>query len=164
MVSKVIFIDRDGVINVNPEIGDYVKKWEEFRFMPRAKEALMLLANNGYEIFLITNQAGVGRGLMTKEDLDNIHHNLKKELSNMGVDLSIYCCMHSHDVGCDCRKPKPGLLLQAANDHQIDLTEAVFIGDRETDRLAGEAAGCRFIMVDEQNDLLHAVHLYLSGN
>ena len=155
---KIALLDRDGVINQRAPKAYYVRNWSEFIFLPRAIEGLKLLADNGYELYVITNQPGVARGMVAKEDLDVINANLTAELKKNGVVLGgIYACLHGWDDGCDCRKPKPGLLFQAANEHHFDVTKAVMIGDDERDIAAGKAAGARTILVDEKEGLFPVV-------
>jgi len=156
--KKVIFLDRDGVINKKPSKADYIKNWDEFEFLPGAMEALKLLTQNGYEIYIISNQAGIARGMMTKDDLKEIHEKMKKELENHGAKISgIYYCPHGWDEGCECRKPKPGMFFQAAREHHIDLTKTIFIGDDERDLQAGNAAGCKTILVTHNKSFLEIV-------
>lgn len=156
--KKIIFLDRDGVINKKPPKADYVKTWQEFEFLPGAIDAVKLLNKNGYKIYVITNQPGIARGVMTKEDINIIHSNFKKELEKHEAKIDgIYCCFHGWNEGCECRKPKPGLLFQAAHEHDIDLTKAIFIGDDERDREAGQAAGCQTLLISENEPLLKTV-------
>lgn len=153
--KKIIFLDRDGVINEKPKKADYVKSWDEFKFLPGAIEGIELLAKKGYKLYIVTNQAGIGRGIMSENALAEIHKRLNSELAAYGVKLSgIYYCPHSWNEGCDCRKPKAGMFFRAAHDHHIDLSKAVFIGDDERDLQAGEAAGCRTILIDKRRNLL----------
>lgn len=156
--KKVVFLDRDGVINKKAPENDYVKNWSEFVFLPGAIEALKLLTQNGYDIHIITNQRGIARGMMSERDLKVIHEKLKDELEKHDTKIrQIYYCPHAEDDGCDCRKPKPGMLFQAAGEHDFDLTKADFIGDDERDLQAGDAAGCKTILVEPGKDLLQIV-------
>lgn len=156
--KKVVFLDRDGVINKKPPRADYVKKWEEFKFLPGATEALKILCQNGYQIFLISNQPGIARGMMTKEDLNSIQKKMAEELGKNDIKFTgSYYCLHGWDEGCACRKPKPGLLFQAAREHNLDLSKAVFIGDDKRDMEAGKAAGCKTIFLEARGGLLEAV-------
>ena len=153
--KKVILLDRDGVICKKAPKADYIKKWEEFEFLPGAIEAMKLMEENNYEIYIITNQPGIARGVMTKEDLNIIHKNMSNELSRHGVKIKgIYQCTHGWDDGCYCRKPKPGMLFQASKDHYIDLSKAVFIGDDVRDAQTGEAAGVRTLLTNPEKGLL----------
>ncbi len=157
--KKVIFLDRDGVINKKASKADYIKKWSEFEFLPGSIEAIRLLTLAKYKIFIITNQAGIARGMMNTKDLEDIHKRMLRELKNAGANISgIYWCPHGWDEGCVCRKPKPGLLYQAADENQFDLTKSVFIGDDERDEEAGMAAGVRTILVNPNNNLLKIVY------
>lgn len=159
--KKVVFLDRDGVINRKLE-SDYIKRWDEFRFVNGAIDACKLLTQKGYEIIVVTNQAGIAKGFMNKADLDDIHANMQEELGRHGVKIkAIYHCPHHEEDNCECRKPQPGMLLQAAKDHNINLAKAVFIGDRETDEQAGKAAGCKTIRIEE-GKLLQAVQSLLA--
>lgn len=156
--KKIIFLDRDGVINKRPRRGEYVRKWEEFEFLPGAVEGLRLINQKGYRIYLVTNQAGIGRGMMSEQDLKIIHQKLKKELEKNDVRISgIYYCPHEMNEDCECRKPKPGLLLQAARDHNLDLKDTIFIGDNERDFQMGKAAGCKTILVEPGKNLLKII-------
>jgi histidinol-phosphate phosphatase family protein len=160
---KVIFLDRDGVINKKMPMGDYVRNWDEFEFLPGAIEAMRVLTENGYEIYVISNQAGIGRGLMTEGDLFEIHKSMEAELAKRGAKIAaIYYCPHGWNDGCLCRKPKPGMLFRAAIDHQIDLPNTIFVGDDERDGEAGRAAGCRTILLKENDSLLSAVRSIIS--
>ncbi|MBE3122255.1 MAG: D-glycero-beta-D-manno-heptose 1,7-bisphosphate 7-phosphatase [Thermoplasmata archaeon] len=162
--KKVIFLDRDGVINKKPPKAEYVKKWNEFEFLPGAIEALELLTKNGYHVYLITNQAGIARGVMTESDLRSIHEHLQRELHNNKAKIDgIYYCPHGWDENCECRKPKPGMFFQAARDHQLDLSKTVFIGDDERDLQAGNAAGVKTILVTPEKNLLQVVHSLLGS-
>lgn len=156
--KKVIFLDRDGVINKKTPKAEYVKSWDEFEFLPGSINAMKLLSQHGYKIFIITNQAGIARGAMTEKDLKAIHSNLERELEKENVKTEgIYYCPHGWNDGCECRKPKPGMLLQAAREHDLDLSKALFIGDDERDLQAGNAAGCRTLLVDSELSLLKVV-------
>ncbi|OGO30615.1 MAG: hypothetical protein A2Z29_11630 [Chloroflexi bacterium RBG_16_56_11] len=162
--KKIILLDRDGVINRKPAEGDYIKNWGEFSFLPGAIEALRLLTEKGYDIFVITNQRGVARGLMSINALESIHRKMKTELAKHGIDIKqIYYCPHGEDEGCDCRKPKPGMLFQAASEHDFNLTKAVFIGDDERDRQAGEAADCPTTILSPGEDLVSVVKALLKS-
>lgn len=156
--EKVVFLDRDGVINKNPPEHDYVKKWSEFTFLPGAKEAIAYLKKAGYKVILVSNQRGIARGLMSQEDIADIHKNMQKELATYGGKIdAIYVCPHNYNDNCDCRKPKPGLLYRAARVHHIDLTKATLIGDSQSDIEAGKTAGCRTILMQTDGNLLKIV-------
>ncbi|MFP4476491.1 MAG: D-glycero-beta-D-manno-heptose 1,7-bisphosphate 7-phosphatase [Desulfatibacillaceae bacterium] len=138
---KVVFLDRDGVIN--RDSNEYVKSWNEFEFLPRSLDALVLLAANGYSPVVITNQSGIARGLFTPETLADMHANMKREVEAAGGRLAgIYHCPHHPDDNCDCRKPEPGLLLAAARDLGVDLAATTMVGDTLKDVGAGKRAGC----------------------
>lgn len=157
--KKVFFLDRDGVINKRAKKADYVKTWAEFEFLPGAIEAIRILNSKGYKIFVLSNQPGIARGMMTKKDLSIIHNNMQKELKKHGARIDgIYFCPHGWNEGCHCRKPKPGLLLQASKEHLIDLTKTILIGDDERDIEAGKSVGCKTFLVDERRNLLTIVH------
>jgi histidinol-phosphate phosphatase family protein len=157
--KKVIFLDRDGVINKKPPKADYVKKWEEFEFLPGAREGLKKLSDNGFQIYLVSNQPGIARGMMTEEDLAFIHQKMQEELKKDGIKIEkIYYCPHGWDQGCECRKPKPGLLFQAARENNLDLTKTIFIGDDERDIQAGEAADIKMFLVGPQKSFLQTVN------
>ena len=161
-IQKVILLDRDGVINKKPPKADYVKSWKEFVFLPHAIPALKLLSNNGYKIIIVTNQAGIARKMMTKADLENIHSNLVKSCKLEKINIAgIYFCPHGWDDGCDCRKPKPRMLLKAAVDHDYDIKKAIFIGDDMRDKQTGRNAGCKTILMKSNGNLLNTVKLII---
>ena len=156
--KKVIFLDRDGVINKKMPEENYVKHWEEFEFLPGALEALSLLKKAGYQTYIITNQRGVGRGLMKESDLETLHSKLAKELKENNIEFGgIYYCPHDFVADCFCRKPKPGMFFRAAREHHLDLTKAWFVGDDQRDLEAGKAAGCKTILLDQNRNLLRIV-------
>jgi histidinol-phosphate phosphatase family protein len=156
--KRVVFLDRDGVINVKPSKADYVKKWEEFKFIPEAKMAIKKLTDSGYKIFVITNQPGIARRKMTLTDLQDVHKKMISEIKRTGGKIAgIYYCPHGWDEGCDCRKPEAGMLFRASRENLIDLTQTFFIGDDERDFLAGEKALTKTVLVKNGRALLKAV-------
>lgn len=148
---KVIFLDRDGVINVDPEFINeymYVTKWEEFKFIPRVKRAIKRLTDNGYSIYVISNQAGVGKGYFTKKALSDITGKMQAEIEKAGGKIAgAYYCPHRKEQECACRKPKTGLFKKALKKGRIDFKDTYFIGDNIRDVVAGHAIGCRTILV-----------------
>lgn len=143
---STIFLDRDGVINENRS--DYVKSWGEFRFLPGVPEAIAQLTRAGHRLIICTNQAGIARGSMSVETVEDIHLRMRTELARQGGHIEhVYYCPHGKDEQCRCRKPLPGLILRARDEHGIDLHDAIFIGDSMTDIRAGQAAGIRAILV-----------------
>jgi D-glycero-D-manno-heptose 1,7-bisphosphate phosphatase len=141
-----VFLDRDGVINENR--ADYVKSWQEVVILPGAFEAIRRLASSDYVIAVVTNQSPIGRGIITEQTVDGIHARLVMAIEAAGgrVDGAFYCPHHPEE-GCDCRKPQPGLLLQAAEELALDLANSWFVGDARSDVEAALNAGCRPIMV-----------------
>ncbi len=179
---STIFLDRDGVINENR--ADYVKSWSEFRFLPGSREAIAKLTQAGHRIIVCTNQAGIARGTISVETVEEIHRRLIASISDIGGKIEkVYYCPHDRDRACSCRKPRPGMLLRARDELDINLHDAVFIGDSITDIRAGLAAGIHTVLVlsglgmeqfrehhHEVNgpfriaiNLMHAVELVLKG-
>lgn len=146
MKTGAIFLDRDGVINENR--ADHVKSWDEFDFIPGALESIRILTETGLPIFVVTNQAAVNRGLMSRETLDGIHARMNEQVYAAGGMISqVYHCPHDNHESCQCRKPEPGMLLQAAHDHDIDLSQSFLVGDAWTDIAAGKAVGAHSILL-----------------
>jgi histidinol-phosphate phosphatase family protein len=145
--SKTVFLDRDGVINEKLD-GDYVKTWEEFRFLPGALEAIKLLNGAGYRVAVISNQRGVARGILTAERLYALHEKMRESLAGYGAAIDgFYVCPHEEGT-CDCRKPRIGLFLQAEADSPVDRARSFMIGDSERDIEAGRRYGVKTILID----------------
>jgi D-glycero-D-manno-heptose 1,7-bisphosphate phosphatase len=154
MVNKrAVFLDRDGVINRKMPEGDYVKNWSEFIFLPGVFEALEILKANEILSIVITNQACITKGIITEIQLLDIHNKMQREIQahNGNID-AIYFCPHDLSARCECRKPKPGLILRAIEDFlkkeiKINSNESFLIGDTESDIIAGQAAGLMTIKI-----------------
>jgi D-glycero-D-manno-heptose 1,7-bisphosphate phosphatase len=139
-MQPAIFLDRDGVIIENRD--DYVRSWEDVSVFPQALQALAKASSSPFKIVLITNQSAVGRGLMTLQTAEEINRHLVALIAEAGGRVDgTFLCPHAPLDACDCRKPQPGLLLQAAEALDIDLSRSIMIGDALTDLQAGQAAG-----------------------
>ena len=136
---RYALLDRDGTIIVEKH---YLKSLDDLELLPGAAEGLRRLAAQGFGLIVVTNQSGIGRGLMNVEDVEAIHQQLWRRLLVEGVRIEgIYYCSHAAADNCECRKPKPGLGLQAARQHKFDLREAIVIGDKKSDIDFGRALG-----------------------
>jgi len=144
---KIVFIDRDGVINKDRP--DYVRSWSEFEFLPGSLDALELLTLNGYQIILITNQSVINRRMVTAAGLQEIHKKMTATVVDHGGSIeAIYYCPHLPEDGCNCRKPEPGLIYRAQADYGLDLSKTCMIGDNMKDIRCARRAGCgRVILV-----------------
>jgi histidinol-phosphate phosphatase family protein len=150
-----ILLDRDGVLNRRPPRAEYIRRLDEFEWLPGALEAVRLLTAGGYRLLVISNQAGIARGAMTEADLMAVEERMLAEARTAGGRIDgAYYCRHDWDAGCDCRKPLPGLLFQAQREHCLDLTRTPFIGDDDRDGQAAELAGSPFIQVTDDRSLL----------
>lgn len=164
--QKCIFLDRDGTLNVYK---GFLTDIEELELIPGTAEALKCINASEYLAIVITNQPVIARGECSVQELEEIHNKLETLLGKEGAYIdALYYCPHHPDKGfegerpeykieCDCRKPKPGMLLKAAEDYNIDLSQSIMIGDGKNDMEAGKAAGCQTILVDEQNTFLSVV-------
>lgn len=148
MSKPAVFLDRDGVLNVYLP-GDYVKSPAELCLLPGVAGAVRRLNDAGLPVFVISNQQGVAKGLMSGSDLDDVDAALHEGLRAGGARIErSYYCPHASNANCDCRKPQAGMLLQAARENDLDLAASVFIGDTETDAQAARAAGAgAFVLV-----------------
>lgn len=150
---KAIFLDRDGVINKKAKEHDYIKNWEEFEFLPNVAETIREL-NKEFLVVIISNQRGIGRGMMTTKDINDIHIKMKEELLRKGAVIDgIYFCPHADNDNCSCRKPMPGMLLMAAEELNIDLADSFMIGDSVSDIEAGKKAGCKTILISNSKNM-----------
>lgn len=161
---KYIFLDRDGVMNKRPPKGEYVCRPEDFTWLPGARQAIKRLNDAGYFTIMITNQAGIAKGVMTEDDFQKVRAKMSSELAEIGAHMdAVYYCPHGPNDGCACRKPKPGMLYQAQKDFAINLAECVFIGDDERDILTAHNANMRGILVTSEYALADAVDDVLQG-
>jgi len=141
-----VFLDRDGVINENRD--NYVKSWQEFHFLPGALDAMRMLTEHGFRIFIVTNQACVNHGLLSQATLHEIHERLCSTAQAYGASITaVGFCPHRPDEACGCRKPRPGMLYTIAQAYSIRLSGAYMVGDAVSDIVAGKAAGCHTVMV-----------------
>ena len=155
-MKKAAFLDRDGVINRKRPEGEYVTRWDELKILPGVAEAIAMLRHAGYEVVVISNQRCVAKGLLTMDGLWALHERMSQELARAGGLLTAaYYCPHDLQPPCTCRKPLPGMLLQAAAEHGIDLASSWMIGDSDIDIQAGQAAGCRTARISVSGQHLH---------
>lgn len=162
-MNKAIFLDRDGTI-IKDKI--YLSNPKEVEFINGANVALKIFLLNNFKLIVISNQSGIGRGYLSKEDVENINECIRNKLLSFSIPiLDFYYCPHfigsslkKYDIKCDCRKPSPGLILQAARDHDINLCESFIIGDKESDVLAGINAGLKngYRIYEDYNLLFYA--------
>ena len=146
MSVPAAFLDRDGVINVD---SGYVGQWEDFEYLPDAVEGLKRLQNAGFKLFVVTNQSGIARGYYTEDDFLALTKAMTADLSAKGVTLAaVYYCPYLEDADLEpyrvasyLRKPEPGMLIQAAQDHDIDVSRSIMVGDKVSDMVAAKRAG-----------------------
>lgn len=151
--NKAVFFDRDGVLN--HEQGDYIRRVEDFHILDNF-DAIKTLQDKGYLILVATNQGGLAKGWYTEDQLAEMHRLLKDAYREHGVKITdIFYCPHHPDFtgDCDCRKPRPGLLLQGIEKYNLDPAKSYFIGDRERDVEAGTAAGVKGILIDSDQPI-----------
>jgi len=145
--NKAVFLDRDGVLNqavVRNGKPYPPANAAELVFTPNAKEALQGLKAQGFLLLVVTNQPDVAKGITTRAAVEGINRKLASELPVDGV----FVCYHQNSDHCDCRKPKPGMILEGARKHDVDLAESFMVGDRWRDVEAGQNAGCRTVFID----------------
>jgi D-glycero-D-manno-heptose 1,7-bisphosphate phosphatase len=146
--SKAVFLDRDGVINRKAPEGAYIRTWREIQLIPGAVRAVASLNGAGYKVFVVTNQRGIATSKVRIEDLLDIHYRIQQDFTRGGAVISeIYHCPHDTSANCCCRKPKPGMLQRAAQEHDVDLRGSWMVGDSISDVKAGENAGCRNVLL-----------------
>src|SRR5215469_13406205 len=146
-MNKAVFLDRDGVINRKPKSDDeYITRWEEMEILPGVAEAIVGLNRAGFRVIVVTNQRGIAKGLVTSAQLESIHQRMCQQLGLAGARIdAVYSCPHELLPPCGCRKPEPGMLLEAAYRFNIDLSASWMIGDSAKDVEAGKRAGCRTV-------------------
>lgn len=153
-----VFLDRDGVINENR--ADYVKSWDELKLLPGALDALRALAASPFAVVVVSNQAAVNRGLLSRQILEDMHQRLQTLVTAAGGQLdAIYYCPHRPDETCACRKPQPGMLLEAADSLHLALERSYLVGDAITDLEAAVAVGVQPLLVLTGRGSEHAVLL-----
>ena len=145
MANRAVFLDRDGTMAKDVH---YCSRPEDFELFPNTAKAIKLLNDHSFKVIVVTNQSGIARGYFSEEMLAQIHEKMSKELAKKGgrVD-AIYYCPHHPEANCDCRKPKPKLILQAVRDFDIDLKHSFVVGDLQIDVDLGRAVGCKTILV-----------------
>lgn len=149
-MNKAVFLDRDGVINRKAPEGKYITQWDDFEFLPGAAGAIRSLNRAGFLVIVVTNQRCVAKGLLTESELRSIHERMITELKKEEAVIdAVYYCLHEVEAHCLCRKPEPGMILQAAKDHDINLALSWMVGDCLRDVEAGKAAGCKTAWITE---------------
>lgn len=151
-MMTTVFLDRDGVLNQNAKPHEYISCPDDYIMLDGAAEGVKLLNDAGFRVLLATNQRGIARGIITVDELDKIHSHMKALLAEKGAHLDgVYYCPHNENE-CNCRKPAPGMLLQAANDFDIDKSDCWMIGDKESDVLCGKNFGAKTVRIGSNCD------------
>jgi D-glycero-D-manno-heptose 1,7-bisphosphate phosphatase len=145
-MKNCVFLDRDGVINKDSP--DYVKRWSEFEFIPESIEAIRLLTEQNFTVIVITNQSIINRKMATPDDLEFTHSMMKKAVKEGGGEIKdIFFCPHKPEDGCLCRKPEPGLIIEALKKYRIKAYNSVMVGDSSRDIECAKRAGCRYAVL-----------------
>jgi len=163
MDKKAAFLDRDGVINVDK---GYVHKIEDFEFKEGIFELLKLLQEKGFKLFVVTNQSGIGRGYYTLKDFEKLTKFMLDELKKRGIEIKeVAFCPHHPDENCECRKPKPTMILNLAKKYNINLKKSIMIGDKISDIKAGENAGVgkSYLVKDSLFDIIKIIKKEING-
>lgn len=151
-MRKAVFLDRDGVINRKAPEGEYITSVAEFGMLPGVPSEVSKLNVAGYVVLIVTNQRGIARNKLSIGDLDAIHATMLYQFREAGAAIDgVYCCPHDIDSGCSCRKPRPGMLTQAASEHNVTLAGSWLVGDSSSDIGAGRSAGCRTVLLADTN-------------
>ena len=146
MKSPALFIDRDGTI-IKQIDGHYISSIEQIELIENIFPAILMLQNEGYLLIIVTNQAGINKGILSNEQVDEINQHIIQLLKKQGIEISaVYVCPHKPEEQCKCRKPQPGLLLKAAKEHNIYLENSIIIGDTDKDTEAGLNAGLKKVI------------------
>lgn len=152
--KKILLIDRDGVINEKAPRGEYITQWNDFRFIPETVTAMKQLAEAGFQFIIISNQAGIGRGVFSMNALSELHQQMSQYFQNQQIPvLDIFVCPHHWEDHCDCRKPQPGMFFQASRKWLLRLDHTFFIGDDLRDCQAAYNAGCASIFLGSEHEL-----------
>jgi D-glycero-D-manno-heptose 1,7-bisphosphate phosphatase len=152
-MNSAVFLDRDGVINRKAIEGEYITSWEQMELLPGVAEGIALLNRAGFCVIVVTNQRCVAKGLISEGDLQDMHRRLREVLAHDGARIdAIYYCPHDLGSRCVCRKPAPGMLLEAAKSRKVELGLSWMIGDSESDIEAGNSAGCKTILLLETGE------------
>ena len=161
--KKILLLDRDGVINHKPETGRYVTNVEEFRTKADSMAAIAWLALQGFKFIVISNQAGLARGMVSEEDLSVIHDRMRQIFRSNDADLlDILVCPHHWDERCICRKPLPGMIYDAAARHRFSPSDVCFVGDDIRDAQAAVAAGSTPVLIGQHEPSLNNVPTFMS--
>lgn len=147
MSRPCVFFDRDGIVNRAPLKTRYVERWSDFYLLPEFVEVLRVIRGKGYEAVVVTNQKGIGAGHISIDTVEEIHGNLLKELESNGVGLLDILVSPDTDDNAPRRKPNPGMLLEAAEKHDLDLKRSWMVGDQKKDIEAGRRVGCKTVFV-----------------
>jgi len=154
---KAAFLDRDGVINIDK---GYVHKIEDFEFKEGIFELLKLLQEKGFTLFVVTNQSGIARGYYTIKEFENLTEYMLNELRKKGIEIKeVAFCPHHPDENCECRKPKPAMILDLAKKYSITLKDSIMIGDKISDIKAGDSAGIEknYLVKDSLYDIIEKI-------
>ncbi len=153
-IKRILLIDRDGTLNIRPSRAEYISRWEDFRWAPGALDGMAALATAGFSFVLISNQAGIARGMLSEQAVAAVNGRLAEELALRGAKLlEAYVCPHHWDDGCSCRKPAPGLLFQASRDHLLRLDRTFYVGDDPRDCKAAYNANCASVFIGDDGEL-----------
>lgn len=152
--KRILLLDRDGTINLRPPRGEYLRCFADLRFVPGAVEGLEKLAAEGFRFIVISNQAGVARGMITQDEVDRLNLDLGSHLRQRGIYvLDFYVCPHHWDDRCDCRKPAPGMFFAASHKHLLRLDRTLYVGDDPRDCIAAANASCPCVYVGDRHEL-----------
>jgi histidinol-phosphate phosphatase family protein len=157
--SKIVLLDRDGTLHERAPRGEYVSKWENVVMLPQAVDGLKILSEKGYKFVVISNQAGIGRGVISREDVDSLNESMREYFWSIGIEiLAFYVCPHHWEDNCECRKPKPGLFYKCATDYNLRLEKILYVGDDPRDCQAAEEAGTRCLYVGDPEELRESAY------
>lgn len=147
-MRQAVFLDRDGVINRKAPEGEYITRWKDFELLPGVAEAIRLLNVAGFAVVVASNQRCVAKELISRQELESIHRSMVDQLAAMNARIdAVYYCPHENEARCNCRKPAPGMLLQAAQQHDLELKGSWMVGDSDSDIEAGKAVGSRTVRI-----------------